>query len=168
MAANEHTTDAEEQADNIGQTWEYLAWRMWCSGNRNCSAIARTLQEWEAAGRVDDAPSDHRMVKRALQRESKIARAALDADETDALTEYIAGLEEQFGEADRLMRTGDNDNAKLGGLKVKVDLLEKLAGAKGITTKREGQTVDGKIIVEVPVVTPKAGVADGAADTDSA
>ena len=80
-----------------------------------------------------------------LFRSSKIARKALDIDETDALTEYIAGLEEQFGEADRLLRTGDNDNAKLGGLKVKVDLLEKLAAAKGIATKRE--RTDGSLDV---------------------
>lgn len=166
--ATEPTTDADEeqeQADKSGQTWEYLAWRMWCSGNRNCSAIARTLQEAEAAGQIDSSPSDHRMVKRALIRESKIAREALDIDETDALSEYIAGLEEQFGEADRIMRHGVNDFAKLGGLNAKLTLLEKLAAAKGIPTKHEKHdaTVAGRIVIEVPVVTIAADEHDSAA-----
>jgi hypothetical protein len=159
------TTDAQEQADRIGQSWEYLAWRMWCAGTRNLSAIARSLQEMEAAGRIDNSPHDHRNVKRAIQRESKLAREALDGDETDALMEYIAGLEEQFGEADRLMRTGDNDNAKLGGLKVKVDLLAKLAAAKGVVTERKAEQHSGTLAitnVDVAAVVDNAAAATAA------
>jgi hypothetical protein len=141
--SDEPTTTAEETGPEPSLTWGYQAWRLWCAGNRNKSAIFRTLkaQYGDAMPKWDDC------ITKALARESKIARAALDIDETDALMEYIAGLEEQFGEADRLMRTGDNDNAKLGGLKVKVDLLAKLAAAKGVVTERKAQEHSGSVQV---------------------
>jgi len=123
---------------------------------RNKAAIHRALR----AKYGDAMPVHEDCITRALARESKIARAALDIDETDALMEYIAGLEEQFGEADRLMRTGDNDNAKLGGLKVKVDLLAKLAAAKGVVTERKAATIDGELtgllqVTIMPFVDPE-------------
>ncbi len=140
---DEPTTAAEETCPEPSLTWGYQAWRLWCAGNRNKSAIFRTLkaQYGDAMPKWDDC------ITKAIARESKIARAALEIDETDALMEYVAGLEEQFGEADRLMRTGDNDNAKLGGLKVKVDLLAKLAAAKGVVTERKAEQHSGTLSI---------------------
>ena len=88
MAANEHTTDAEEGSPEQSESWGYQAWRMWCAGNRNKSAIFRALKQQYG----DAMPKWNDCITKAIARESKIARKALDIDETDALTEYIAGL----------------------------------------------------------------------------
>jgi hypothetical protein len=150
------TTDAEEQSQNPAETWAYEAWRLWCAGNRNKSAIHRALR----AKYGEAIPSDGNCITRAIARESKIARAALDIDETDALTEYIGGLEEQFGEADKILRNARNENARCGALKLKVDLLAKLAAAKGVVTERKAQEHSGSVAVAVTTIDVAAVVSD--------
>jgi len=128
------TTSAAKHAE----TWQYKAWRLWCAGNRNKLAIHRALQ-----AEYPDLPKDPQCITRAIKRESKIARTELDNRGVDPLSEYIAGLEEDFGEADRLLRSGDNANARLGGLKLKVTLRQLIAAAKGVVTERKAEEITG-------------------------
>jgi hypothetical protein len=153
---------AANQPQELAVTWQYLAWRMWCAGTRNYAGIHRALT---AQGYT--LPKDaSNCVRRAIARESKLAAKDLAKRDIDPEAEYIAGLEEDFADADKLLRTGDNANARLGGLKLKVELREKLAAAKGVVTRREGREHSGTLAVaavDVSAVVSNEAAAEAAA-----
>lgn len=116
--------------------WRHLAWRAWLHGVRNYAALGRQFdKEW-------------RTVKRAIIAQSQAVRDAIDSGEVEALAEYVDGLHEDLSEADGLFRSSAiQDNAKLGALKHRSDLREKIAAAMGVVTRRRGVEHAGRLTI---------------------
>lgn len=113
--------------------WVGLAWAAWLQGERNYSALARSFGK------------DPHTVKDNLRKYAAQRSAELGA--IDRTSEYIDGLEADLREALRTYRGSTNPNAKVGALKLAVQIRELLAAAGGVVTKREARENSGTIAV---------------------
>jgi len=123
-------TDAEEQADSAlleGETWEAAAWLLWTSGGvKQLKQIRDVLRS-----QFPDAPVQTRTVRKGIERMSQAVHTAEAGGLLNAKAEYVASMEAALQEAWKVYRTADNDNARIGALKLIVDLLGRIAAAKG-------------------------------------
>lgn len=132
-------TDASEIMLLEGETWEAAAWLLWTSGGvKQLKQIRDALKSQFA-----DAPKDIRTVRAGIERLSQAVHTAQANGLLNANSEYITSLESALQEAWKVYRTGDNDNARIAALKLVVDLLEKIAAAKGVVTQRKSAEVSG-------------------------
>lgn len=123
-----------------GGTWETAAWLLWTSaGERSYTAIRDALKTQYA-----DVPVQGRTVKKAIDDISQSVALAMSEGLLSAAGEYIASLEAALKEAWKLYRTSDNSSASVAALKLVVDLLEKIAAAKGVVTQRKAEELTGK------------------------
>jgi len=76
-----------------------------------------------------------------------MVRAAIDSGDVDALAEYVDGLQEDLQESDQVVRETKVDAVKVGALKHRSDIREKVAAALGVVTRREGREHSGRIII---------------------
>ena len=125
-------------AEEDGDTWEVLAWRLWCRGERTYTTILSLVQAAAARREVPAAPKDWRVVKRVLGDISRAYRVAMDQKAIDAAAEYVAGLQHDLEEATRLWEQSTKDRDRTRLLKQVSDLREKIATAKGVVTRRPG------------------------------
>ena len=111
--------------------WAETAYRLHARGQRNMTTLSRQFGvKWETC--------------RDWIRKVGLfmAEQELHAQEY-ALAEYAAGLEEILGQAQTTYAHTDNDNAKIGALRVAGDMLEKLAAARGVVTQRKADELTG-------------------------
>ncbi len=142
MATDTTTTAAEALADSAlleGETWEAAAWLLWTSGG------VKQLKQIRDAIKANypDTPVQTRSIRAGIERMSRAVHTAEAGGLLNANSEYIASLEAALQEAWKVYRTGDNDNARIAALKLVVDLLEKIAAAKGVVTQRARQELTG-------------------------
>jgi transposase-like protein len=111
--------------------WAETAYRAHARGQRNISALSKqfgvgwqTCRDW-------------------IRRVGCFMAEQEEQAELEARAEYVAGLEEILGQAQATYAKTENDNAKIGALRVALDSLEKLAAARGVVTKREGKEHTG-------------------------
>lgn len=111
--------------------WAETAYRAHARGQRNISALSKqfgvgwqTCRDW-------------------IRRVGVYMAEQEEQADLNARAEYAAGLEEILGQAQATYAKTQNDNAKIGALRVALDALEKIAAARGVTTKREGQEHTG-------------------------
>jgi transposase-like protein len=114
-------TEAEVKAEG---EWIGLAWAAYVSGEATITALARQFDKSWAT------------MKRALKKHSAARAAELSVVNADA--EYIDGLRHDLRRAEQIAREAENPNAKVGALKLCVQIREKLAAALGVTTERIG------------------------------
>ncbi len=118
--------------EGVEVDWKDLAWCAWLRGERKYAALGRQFDKhWET-------------VKRAIIAKGKAARLAIESGDCDALAEYIDGLYEELQEVDSLFQDADNDNARLGALKHRTYLREKIAAALGVPTELAALQLSGK------------------------
>ena len=131
--SDEATENSLETLANLPDTeWKHLAWRAWLRGNRNITQLAKQFEKnWHT-------------VKKAIVDQAALVRQAIDSGDVDALAEYVDGLYEDLQEADQLFREVGNDNARLGALKHRTELREKLAAALNVITQRGELRLTGK------------------------
>lgn len=112
-------TEAEVQAEG---EWIGLAWAAYVSGEATVTQLARQF------GKA------YTTMKRALKKHAAARAAELAV--VDATAEYIDGLRHDLRRAEQIAREAENPNARVGALKVCVQIREKLAAALGVTTER--------------------------------
>ena len=129
---NKPTKTEKDLGEGVVTDWKHLAWRDWLRGDRNYAALGRKYEK------------DWKTVKRAIIAKGKAARLALESGDCDALAEYIDGLYDELQEVDSLFHSADNDNARLGALKHRTYLREKIAAAMGVPTELAALQLSGK------------------------
>ena len=134
--------DDAHEAESVlleGETWEAAAWLLWTSGGiKQVKQIRDALK-----AQYPDAPKDTRTVRKGIDRMSQAVHTAQANGLLNANSEYIVSLEAALQEAWKLYRTADNDNARVAALKLVVDLLTKIAAAKGVVTERASVGLHG-------------------------
>lgn len=133
-------TEAEVKAEG---EWIGLAWAAYVSGEATITALARQFDKSWAT------------MKRALKKHSAARAAELSVFNADA--EYIDGLRHDLRRAEQIAREAENPNARVGALKVCVQIREKLAAALGVVTERVALEHTGTMQVQaipLPVFGP--------------
>lgn len=115
--------------------WAESAWRLYQRGQRNYSALGRQFGVHNTT------------VRRWIIRFSQIMQAARSEESVDAQLQYVTGLEETLSEAWRLHATAEQESTKVACLNRAESILEKLAAAEGVVTKREGRDYSGTLDV---------------------
>jgi len=133
-------TEAEVKAEG---EWIGLAWAAYVSGEATITALANQFgKSWAT-------------MKRALKKHSAARAAELSVFNADA--EYIDGLRHDLRRAEQIAREAENPNARVGALKVCVQIREKLAAALGVVTERVALEHTGTMQVQaipLPVFGP--------------
>lgn len=130
--AKEPTKTEEDWGEGVESDWKHEAWRAWLRGDRNYAALGRKFEK------------DWKTVKRAIIAKGKDARMVIESGDCDALAEYIDGLYDELQEVNTLFQDADNDNARLGALKHRTYLREKIAAALGVPTELAALQLSGK------------------------
>jgi transposase-like protein len=115
--------------------WAESAYRLHARGQRNMTALSRQFGvKWETC-------------RDWIQKVGLfMAQQELHAQDY-ALAEYVAGMEEILGQAQATYAKTKNDNAKIGALRVAGDMLQNIAAARGVVTKRSAEDVSGDLNV---------------------
>jgi transposase-like protein len=117
--------------------WAEQAWRLYCRGQRN----------WTALGRQFGV--DYRTVKANVRKFGELVRAATSGSGVDAWQEAVTAQEEILSEAWRIHTASNATNQeKTAALKLAQDAVEKVAALKGVVTKREAREHGGTVKVE--------------------
>jgi hypothetical protein len=140
MDGEDYVSDTESGGYPDIPEWAFKAWRMWLSGVTNWSAIARAVGVTMSNGRPDG-----QKVKRHVDKLRHFLAQLRKAEDIDEATEdYIEGKTMDLHDADKLLRTADNDNARVSALKTKTAIRESIAEARGVATKSRGNVVEGE------------------------
>ena len=112
--------------------WAEQAWRAWCRGQKNKSALARQFGV------------SRETITRNLEKFSRLVRLAADSDGVDVWQQAVVGQEEILSEAWRVHADpGATNFEKLKALQVAAAAIEQIAGLNGVVTRRQGVALGG-------------------------